>query len=357
MARFTECSYRDGSKYYRVQVRVKGYPSTSAQFDKKSDAKAWASKTEYEMKQRIYFDTHSTRQFTLKDLIEKYISEYLPTKEVTQKSKIEQTQRLKWWIQSIGSTLLKDIKPSILNQSKDLLSKIKTRSKTKYSADTINYYLGALSHVFTIAVNQWEIMKDNPMLKVPKAKKPRGRVRFLTEEELHRLIQECKNSANQHLYLIVLVALSTGARKGEIINLRSKDIDIPHSRIILEETKNGERRSIPLKGVALSAMKTHLETIKYKTKPIFPSTKTNKPIDIRRAWTNAVLRAEIKDFRFHDLRHTAASYLAMNGASLLEISEILGHKTIQMVKKYSHLSNSHIEDVVERMNESRLSEV
>ncbi len=122
--------------------------------------------------------------------------------------------------------------------------------------------------------------------------------------------------------------------------------------IILEHTKNDERRAIPLQGHALELFKDMSKVRQINTRLLFPSRiNPNKPLNIQKIWESAVKNAEIDDFRFHDLRHSAASYLAMNGATTGEIAEILGHKTLQMVKRYSHLTEQHTAKVVAKMNE------
>ncbi|MFM7852107.1 MAG: site-specific integrase, partial [Flammeovirgaceae bacterium] len=118
---------------------------------------------------------------------------------------------------------------------------------------------------------------------------------------------------------------------GEIMQLRWADIDLERCIITLEHTKNGDRRILPLKGYAFQIMQQHAKVRRLDTNLVFPSRKGDVPAVIRAAFENALEIAEIKDFRFHDLRHSAASYLAMNGASLAEIAEVLGHKTLQMV--------------------------
>jgi integrase len=134
-------------------------------------------------------------------------------------------------------------------------------------------------------------------------------------------------------------------------------VDLHQGRITLHETKNGERRVVPLAGKALELLQAHAKVRRLDTPLLFPSKvrdpKTKVPVgpmDLRTPWENALKTAGIEDFRFHDLRHSAASYLAMNGASLAEIAEVLGHKTLQMVKRYSHLSEAHTAGVVARMN-------
>lgn len=184
------------------------------------------------------------------------------------------------------------------------------------------------------------------MRKVTKPKLPRGRVRFLSDEERSALLSACKESTNPFLYIVVVLALSTGMRQGEIMKLRWEDIDLFRGRIILHETKNGERRVVPLKGLALKLLQ---ELTKMQSRDfgfLFPSQKDQKsqkpkPIDLRFPWEVALKATGITNFRFHDLRHSTASYLAMDGASLAEIAEVLGHKTLAMVKRYAHLSEAH----------------
>ncbi len=135
------------------------------------------------------------------------------------------------------------------------------------------------------------------------------------------------------------------------MNLKWEDIDLDRGSILLQTTKNGERRFVPLIGVALDLLKSRHTSQPVNTL-IFPAPHSpSKPIDIRSAWETALQKAGISNFRFHDLRHTAASYLAMNQASLLEIGTLLGHKTVQMTKRYAHLSNAHIYATAKALNE------
>ena len=196
-------------------------------------------------------------------------------------------------------------------------------------------------------------MEDSPMRKVTKPREPRGRVRFLSDEERIRLLESCKESSSPYLYPVVVLALSTGMRSGEIMGLTWDNVDLNRGRAILHETKNGERRAVALKGHALELLKELGKVRRIDSNLLFPAkeTKTTKPIDLRKPWEAAVQKTELHDFRFHDLRHSAASYLAMNGASLAEIAEVLGHKTLQMVKRYAHLSEGHTARVVESMNQ------
>jgi integrase len=174
------------------------------------------------------------------------------------------------------------------------------------------------------------------------------------------LLKACQASSNPYLYPVVVLALSTGMRQGEIMGLKWEDVDLHQGRVTLHETKNGERRVVPLVGKALELLKEYAKVRRIGTPLLFPGkvktqrpgeVATYRPIDLRAPWLAALKKAGIDDFRFHDLRHSTASYLAMNGASLAEIAEVLGHKTLQMVKRYAHLSEAHTAGVVARMNE------
>jgi integrase len=122
--------------------------------------------------------------------------------------------------------------------------------------------------------------------------------------------------------------------------------------LTFQQTKNGETRSVPLTGNGFDVLTQHAKVRRLNTSLVFPDRTGTRPLGIRGAFDDAVERAGIADFRFHDLRHTAASYLAMNGASLLEIAEVLGHKTLAMVKRYAHLTEAHTRSVVERTNKA-----
>jgi integrase len=205
-----------------------------------------------------------------------------------------------------------------------------------------------------MCVGDWEWMEYNPARRVKREREAPGRVRFLSDAERESLLQACKNSRSANLFPIVVLALSTGMRRGELMNLTWSQIDLSKGIIQLNETKNGERRRVALRSFAQELLREHGKVRRLDTNFVFPgifSAKTGKPFELRIYWDEVVEKVELKDFKFHDLRHSCASYLAMNGASLLEIAEVLGHKTMQMVKRYSHLAESHTASVVERMND------
>lgn len=200
------------------------------------------------------------------------------------------------------------------------------------------------------------------MRRVKKLPEPRGRVRFLSDDvvedgetvlgERSRLLLNCETAKSEHLLTIVVLALSTGMRLNEIRYLTWSVVDVQRHRNTLYETKNRDVRVLPLLGRALEMLSEQKQRLRpLNTDLVFPSSNdSSKPIDITKAWRTVPVRAKISDFKFHDLRHSAASYLAMSGATPNEISEVLGHRTLQMVKRYSHLSEVHTAKVIGKMN-------
>ncbi len=348
MATIQKRTSKDGITTYTATVRLKGYPMQNATFKRLTDAKKWVQDTESAIREGRHFKTAEAKKHTLADLINRYIKDVLPTKPKQIK---DQTIQLNWWRERIGYYLLAEITPALIVECRDELLSGLTPTGTQRSNATVVRYMAALSHAFTIAVNEWEWISDNPLNKVKKPTEARGRVRFLDDDERERFLIACKESPNKTLYLCVMLALSTGMRQGELMGLKWQDVNLKDGFVILHETKNGERRRVPITGLALSLLKEHAKIKRIDTPLLFPSpSKPQQPIELRKAFLNTLERAGIDDFHWHDLRHCTASYLAMNGASLAEIAEILGHKTLQMVKRYSHLSDGHVSNVVASMN-------
>ncbi|MEA3273910.1 MAG: site-specific integrase [Pseudomonadota bacterium] len=355
MATITKRIDKQGNTHYQAKVRLKGYPQQTATFSRLTDARRWATQTEAAIRERRHFKTVEAQKHTLDDLVDRYIRDILPSKP---RSQAKQTAQLRWWANELGTYTLADVTPALIAECRDKLARQPTRRGPTTNSATIVRYLAALSHAFTVAVKEWGWVEDNPVLKVTKPKESRGRVRFLSDDERKRLLTACRESPSPWIYPVVILALSTGMRSSEIMGLTWERVDLNQGRILLEETKNGERRSVPLAGHALDLLRNHAKVRRLDTSLLWPSHRNpSKPIDLRRPWVNALEAAGIEDFRFHDLRHSAASYMLMNGATIAELAEVLGHKTLQMVKRYSHLSEAHAKGLVERMNEAIFGEV
>lgn len=341
MATIRERVNSKGERSYQAMVRLKGAPTQTVTFERKTDAKRWVQSVESAIREGRHFKTSISKKRTLAELIERYIEDVLPRRP---KSINARGRQLRWWKQELGYLSLADITPDTLGKTRDKLHKGR-------KAATVVRYLAALSHAFSVACNEWGWLENNPLKKVARPTEPRGRVRFLSEQERSALLLACEESKCRHLYPVVVLAISTGMRQSEILNLKWSDIDLKRGQMVLHETKNGERRSVPLVGKAMALILEMSKVRRIDTELVFYSeVKPSVPVFIRIPWAKAVEEAKLVDFKFHDLRHTAASYLAMNGASLAEIADILGHKTLNMVKRYAHLSEQHTSAVLERMN-------
>jgi integrase len=358
MATIHERKNKTGQVKYTVEIRIKGHPPQSATFERKTDAKLWAQKTEADIRAGKHFGITESKKKTVADMVDRYIQDILPHR----RSDAANVKRhLEWWKSKLGHYRLSDLKPPLIAEYRDrLLSEKSPKAKNeeeKRSAATVVRYLTSLSVAVSYAVKEWGWMEENPVLKVRKPAEPRGRVRFLTDDEREAVLKACKNSDSNYLYTIVVLALSTGARWSEILNLQWQHVDLKRKAILLEETKNGERRSLPLSGHGLELVKELRKVPRIDSPYVFARKDGRKPIEIRKKWERAIKESKVKDFRFHDLRHTCASYLAMQGASLLEISAVLGHKTLSMVKRYSHISEQHTAGILERMNSLQFEQV
>jgi len=338
---------KNGKPSYTAKIRLKGHQPVFQTFTRKTDAVRWASQTEAAITEGRFFKTAESQKHTLSDLIQRYIRDVLPRKA---KVYVEYASQLKWWEEQIGDVRLSDLSTSLISEKRDLLSRTITNRKKPMSPARVNRYMAALSTALSTSIREWEWMEENPMRKISKLKEPRGRVRYLNNEEKERLLVVCK-SVNKRLYLAVVLALSTGARQQEIWDLRWSNVNFETGFITFTETKNEEFRSVPLVALAHELLFEYSKSKRIDSDLVFPSNKNAAvSYDFRNPWKKALVIAEVEDFRWHDLRHSCASYLAMNGAPMRTIAEILGHKTLSMVQRYTHLSTEHLKEAVSDMN-------
>lgn len=357
---------KNGTTYTAV-VRVRGYPTRSKTFRRLTDARRWGERMEMAIRDGEFHNVVSqARKKTVSDVIDLYRKEVLPSKAVNTQ-RVEETY-LKFWEDHLGDYALSLLKADViatllhdLAEAGDTRSKQHTERKRKpKSRKTIKHYRDTLELLFKYAI-QWGWTASNPVQGVNRITKIRNeRDRFLSDEERSRLVKVCKQSPNHSLYPVVVFALATGARKSEILNLTMSDLDLQAGKATFRNTKNGDTRRVSLAKHLRAVLSDHIErtTELYEKLPspppklwVFPRADGLKPIDIRSAWEHARDAAQLIDFRFHDLRHSTASYLAMNGANQVEIAEVLGHRTLQMVRRYAHLSDDHLKDLMEDLNE------
>ena len=292
------------------------------------------------MGRRRYFPQHEAERHTLAELVDRQLD---AVKMDRPHDYERQRVLLGWWKEKLGAYTLATLTPDLIGRHRDQL-----QSKEGLSPGTVNRYLSALSKAFSNAVKEWHWLPDNPLRRVSKKPEPRGRVRYLSDDERTALLETCRRSEYKPLYLIVLFAMTTGMRRGELLGLRWSDVDPERRVAVLHNTKNGDRRSVPIVPEVAELLREHGKVRRLDKDLIFGSA-GDDAVWFDKFWYRALKAANIKDFRFHDLRHTAASYLAMSGATTAEIAAVLGHRTLQMVKRYAHLSDQHTGTVIERM--------
>lgn len=320
MASFEQRISRDGTPVIRVRVRMKGFPTRTAQFPTLKAARKWAQITQGAMLEGRHLKTTDATKRMVSNLIDRYTQEILPYKAPL--TTTYQGQQLRWWRSQIGHLLLSDLTPDHISEQMAVLA-------TTLGNASVRRYLAVMNHALNAAVKKWQWLPENPMSRITKPPEPRGRVRFLNDDERESLFQACRQSRSPYLFTLTVLALSTGARKGELLGLAWDQVDLKRGVIHLQATKNGERRNLIVTGYALEVLTEYASQRRVDTDLVFPGRSGKKPVYVRDAFEAAVRRADVTDFCFHDLRHSAASYLAMNGASLAEIAAILGHKSLE----------------------------
>lgn len=336
MATIQKRKKKNGTYSYRVMIRQSdGFPPTYKTFPTREEAKDWAKQEEVRRRQGTYLSHKSIDRKTLEDLIDRYMTIVLPTKPKNAKD----TQRqLTWWKTRLGKYGVQNITPDLIATCRKELAETLTSKGKARSPATVNRYLAALSSTLTYGVKECGWLQDNPCLRVTKFKEAPGRDRVASEEECLRLLQQCEQSRNEHLFPIVLIGITTGMRKSEITELTWDRIDLARGQISLKETKNGRPRMVSLIGKPLEILKERFLSRKKHSPYVFPAKKRFGHICIRKAWDEACKRARVVNLRFHDLRHTFATYAAEEGASNLELATALGHQTLQMLQRYTHMN-------------------
>ncbi len=352
MAMIQKRTLKDGSTRWKAIIRRKGFPVRTRTFRTHAQAAAWAKRLEVGILDGRAPADRAAELRTVNDVIDEYIQQVLPP--LSQREREKRLVHLKWWSERLGQVPLVAFRRAMVGEALAALEAGETPSGWPAAPATCNRYLASLRHAFSFAMKDLEWVPTNPLSRMGR-REPRGRVRFLNEAERDALLEACRESRDPSLYSLVVLAISTGARQGELMGLRWRDVDFQRGVAVLHDTKNRERRALPLEGEALRVLRERARLRHIDGDRIFRDAK-GRPQFPKQAWLRAVEKAGIEDFRFHDLRHTAASYLAMSGATVAEIAEILGHKTLAMVKRYAHLTDQHTSGVVARMNQRYLPE-
>ena len=331
MATISKRKNSDGSTSYLAQVRIRPFKPASKAFPKASDAKAWASALEEELRRQRKGGNVSEdiTQLTVGKLIEQYLNDP-DTKKLRYYDSLENL--LAWWTNYCGGEKVLDLGVLKLRKARDKLHKGR-------SPATVNRYLSGLRSCWNWGRAAGLVPQDHGWPPRLLLKENNQRQRYLNDDELKRLLKASQeHSATMHAAVVLSVAC--GLRQGELLRLKWTDIDLANKRIRLMQTKNEQPRSVYLAGAAVEALKALKRESVVSTEGVFLSHATNEPLNkgtIRLRWLEIRDAAELRDFRWHDLRHSCASFLAQNGATLLEIGSVLGHKSPAVTMRYSHL--------------------
>ena len=344
-----------GHTSYRVRVRISGEKPSTRTFKRLTDAKAWAATAEADTGRGIHVPTRKERRRTLGELIDRYTLEQLPMKANAEGIE-RQTAMLTRWKARAGHVALDKLTPEAVSGFRSAISKRLKADGTKISGATVNRELAALSAVCKWGWKELRWLRENPVLAVSKAAETTGIVRFLSDTERKALLTACKASKDPNIGTAVLLALATGARYSNLRNLTWPDVDFERQTLRFVETKNGQPRYVPIVGPAQAALKALYDRDPTQEGWVFKGSRDAVPADLDKPWRTLRKEARLIGFRFHDLRHTTASYLTMNGASLAEVAEALGHRTLVMAKRYSHQSGEHVRATLASMAGKFLSD-
>lgn len=367
------------SGHFRVQFRVKGLKLISRTFSTKHEALAYESRLTQEIESikeaekaklpvdmaALYRSLHPDLQkaaqllppfakvlgevtgneLTLSNLIDQYMLRY-------EKKDQNVISRLKWWADEYGQLKVNEVSEDHIRHGINLLLTKGSTGKKGVSPQTTNRFKANLSSVFEFGKDQYHL-KGNPCRFIKSKPEGKGRKRYLNEQEQQRLLRAAKNSSWDKLYLVVLMAVTTGARRGELEKLRWSDIDWTECQAHCKDTKNGSDKALHLMESVIAELKKHREV---GSGLIFCNPRRpSSPYDFRHEWNDALISAEIdivnekgEKLVFHSLRHTFCSTLANSGAELHEIASLAGHKSIQTTMRYTHLDRKRLASVVDK---------
>ncbi len=228
---------------------------------------------------------------------------------------------LLWWKKEVGVLYLQNIRPAVIVEKKQKLLTEPNEKGVVRGKSTCNRFLATLSHLMSVCVKQWEWLTENPVKKISREKEPRERTRFLNPQERQQLLNACRQSNNQNLFIFTVLLLSTGCRYNEIRCLKWTDIDLIHGKIVITKSKNTDIRSIPIRGLALDLLREQAN-LSFSIGYIFPSKNKSKPLEMHRAFRTAIKRAGIQNFRGRDCRHSYATEMLAQDLSLGEIGHL-----------------------------------
>ncbi len=318
-------TYQKRGTAWRALIRRKGYPTLTATFDTKAEATKWASGIEGDMSRSKYVDNSKADQTTLAVALEKYTK----ISDAKKGAKQEAVRIKRWLLHPLSEKYLSAITSSDLATYRD------ERLKQNVATATVRLELAIISHLYTIAAKEWHMTGlVNPCtdIRLPKGSKERDR--RPTSNELKKIYEAAK-AINRELPIIIELAADTAMRRTELVMLRREQI---RGRVAyFEDSKNGSRRAVPLSTRALELIKSLPARIDGRVFSISPQSVSNY-------FPRACEAAGVVNLHYHDLRHEATSRLFERGLDIMEVAAITGHKTLAMLKRYTHLNPENLAD-------------
>jgi len=316
-------TFRNRGGKWQARIQIKGHAAPSKTFINKIDAERWAKQTEVDIQKGCYTNLILAERTTFAEIIERYITEVLPSMRGGKADYI----RLKALARRpIAKLNMVSLTPQKIAQHRDERLK-------EIAPATVIRELSYFSSIITCARKEWGINIDNPVALVARPKNPQGRSRILDEGETSALLEALKPTGRRSIWMLPLVklALETAMRRSELLGLRWEHIDLQKRTIFLKLTKNGTSRTVPLSTHAVQIINEMPRNIDGRVFPV-----THEVVS--QAFNRARKQAGVKDIRFHDLRHIAITKLAQKLPNLIELSAVSGHKSLAMLKRYYHPS-------------------
>jgi integrase len=310
-------------QFWRVKVRRAGLPAQTKTFDNRTHAQQWARSVESDLDKGIVVDRRTAQRLSLAEVLERYRREVTPTK----RGSLDENLRLKAMAQRpFARSRMSALTSSLLAAYRDERLKV-------VSGATVNREFSVLSHAIDTARREWDVyLPTNPCTLVRRPPQGRPRDRRLQGDEEQRLLAACRGARNKWLVHFVALAIETGMRRGELLGLSWDNVDLERRTAFLLVTKNGESRGVPLSSRAATVLRG------------LPASCSGRvfgeltPLALRQSFNRATRRAGITGLRLHDLRHEATSRFFEKGLNVMEVASVTGHKTLQMLKRYTHLS-------------------
>ena len=327
---------RDG--LWWVCIRHKGKKiQRSLETDNKNLAVSIEAKLRTELIEGKYFDKHEGERKTFKEMVDRFIKEHAPKVSLNMQKSYEAS--LSNLLPYFGDFELSAITPKKIAEYKVL------RYSEKVKPATINRELAMLSKAFSLAFKEWEWVKENPVSRVTKERENNRRDRWLTGDEEKRLLE----NSPQWLRDLIVFALHTGLRQDELLSLQWSRVDLFRKTIIIQESKNGKPRTIPLNRIALDILMEKAKVRNLKSDLVFLSNAITKICcqNLIKAFNTARDKASIQNLHWHSLRHSFATRLAQRGIDLYKISKFLGHVSITMTQRYAHHCTESLREGIE----------